>query len=85
MKTNYEIVTEYVENELNLDLWDLLFGLGVFEEYIGYCVETIIKENSTSRDVNLLYEAFRWSKTKEGYEFWNNLDKKYPEFRGIYD
>jgi len=85
MINTYEVVRDYVEGELNALLWDRLVGVGKFDEYVGYCVDTIINENSTSRDVNILNEAFRWSKTKEGYEFWNNLDKKYPEFRGIYD
>ena len=82
MRTNYEIVREYVINELNVDVWDLLFGIGKFDEYVDYCVDTIINGNPDGRDVNILREAFKWGKTKEGYEFWNELDKKYPEFRG---
>jgi len=85
MKTNYEIVTDYVENELNVLLWDHLMALGIIDEYINNCVITIITEDPTERDVNILREAFKWNKTKEGYEFWNKLDKEYPEFRGIYE
>jgi len=85
MRTNYEIVREYVESELNALVWDRLVGVGKFDEYVDYCVGTIINGDPTDVDINILREAFKWGKTKEGYEFWNELDKEFPEFRGIYD
>jgi hypothetical protein len=40
-------------------------------EYL-YCNDIIL--------YNYLYESFSWSKTKEGFNYWNNLNNKWHKY-----
>lgn len=65
------IFTIYIENCVNYVISDRMFH----SPYLAWFVESIEIDK-----YDIITMSFQWDKTKQGIDYWNNLQKKFRKF-----
>lgn len=74
-KQNTEVLSKLSDNLVLFLKEKGLLDIFIYN-FISDTVFSVVKYKSISRPI----EAFTWSKTKEGYQYWNQIDLEYNKW-----